>query len=397
MKLSLLLVLSTLSLSSLALPTPPVAPSTAVPAKRYIIKLKPSFPQSRLHSFLGSFTPSVASLTPANVIKYSYDPSIFNGIAGTFTQDFLDTFRKEHPGAIDYVEEDGKVHALGTQASPPSWGLTRVSEKKLDLAQPFLYPDSAGAGVDVYIIDTGVQANQTDFDGRAQMAKSFVATEEATDMNGHGTHVAGTIGSRTYGIAKKVNIFGVKVLDADGSGEFSDVVAGIQFVTQQVRAGKTVINMSLGGPKSQSVDDAAVAAVKAGVVVIVAAGNDYGGDACQSSPSGAAGVLAVGATDNTDKMADFSNIGTCVGIFAPGVDITSLWMGANGATNKISGTSMATPHVVGVAALMMGQKQYPTVASVVSALKSASTTGVITGLDTASPNALLYEDGMLTA
>jgi len=250
---------------------------------------------------------------------------------------------------VEYVEDDGTMWTMAAvpskqqkQDKPPSWGLPRVSERKLDLTKPYVYPDSAGDGVKVYVVDTGVQDTQSDFGGRAKLIKSFVTGEANTDMNGHGTHCSGTIASKTYGVAKKVSLFGVKVLNGQGSGQYSDVIAGINYVTGLAKVGKTVMSMSLGGPKSQAVDDAIVAAIKAGVVAVVAAGND-GGDACQGSPSGAPGVLAVGATDNTDTIANFSNKGKCVGIFGPGVDITSLWKGADGATNKISGTSMAPP------------------------------------------------------
>jgi len=224
----------------------------------------------------------------------------------------------------------------------------------------------------------------------AKLIKSFVTGESNTDMNGHGTHCAGTIGSKTYGVAKAANLFGVKVLNGQGSGTYADVISGIQFVAQSVRPGKTVMSMSLGGPKAQSVDDAIEAAITAGVVAIVAAGNESQ-DACDVSPAGAPSVFTVGASDNTDTVADFSNFGKCVEIFAPGVDITSLWKGRNGATNTISGTSMATPHVAGVAALLMSQKTYASPKDVYAALKAFGTAGKLKSMpDTASPNLLLY-------
>jgi len=223
------------------------------------------------------------------------------------------------------------------------------------------------------------------------MAKSFIPGEDDVDMNGHGTHVSGTIGSTTYGVAKQVNIFGVKVLDAQGSGSDSDVLAGINYVTGVVRPGKTVINMSLGGGKSQSIDDAVTAAAKAGVVVIVAAGNDGNdADACQGSPSGASGAFAVGATDNTDTLADFSDAGSCVKILAPGVNITSLWLSDDSATNTISGTSMATPHVVGVAALLMSQKSYTTAQAVYDDLTATAGQNAIQNVPSGTVNAIVY-------
>jgi len=385
MKFSILVLFSVLSLASAA----PTTPSQS-PARSYIVKLKTHAKQSSFQSFLHSF--ASAGKSDPNSIKHTYRASFFNGVAGKFTDEFLEQYKKAHPNDIEYIEEDGLMYAFGSQASPPSWGLTRVSQRTLDLSKPFLYPDSGGEGVDVYIVDTGISPTHPDFEGRATMAKSFVEGEEAIDLNGHGTHVAGTIGSKTYGIAKKANLFGVKVLDAGGSGTYSDVIAGINFVAEKVRQGKTLINMSLGGPKAQSVDDAVVAAVKAGVVVIVAAGNSYG-DACRYSPANVKEAVTVGATDNKDAMAGFSNSGSCVDISAPGVDIKSLWLGSNGETNTISGTSMATPHVVGVAALLMNQRQYSTPEEVAAELKKTATKDVITKVKSGTPNLLLFEDG----
>jgi hypothetical protein len=360
-------------------------PLTEKSTKSYIIKLKPHGSQ---YDVISSITERNAREgTDVNKLKYKYNPTFFNGLAGSFSDDFITDLKKNQD--IEYIEEDGLMHAIGTQAHPPSWGETRVSERTLDLKQPYTYYDSAGAGVDVWVVDTGIATEQKDFEKRAVFEKSFVADEEAKDMNGHGTHCAGTIASKSYGIAKKANLHAVKVLNADGSGQFSDVVNGIQYVTSNVKPGKTVLSMSVGGPKSQAVDDAAKAAYKAGVVMIVAAGND-GDDACNGSPSGVQEIFVVGATDKTDTMADFSNYGKCVDIFAPGVDITSLWIGANGKTNTISGTSMATPHVAGVAALLMGEKKYSSAQDVYDDLLKAATDGVIKQLAADSPNKLLY-------
>jgi len=373
---------------------------TSVSSNGYIIKFKHPAGQTNVKAFAKTFKarPGMLTESASNVIEHTYNPSVFNGIAGKFTKEFLAQLEKEHAGDIEYIERDGRMHAYGSQKSPPSWGLTRVSERKLDLSQPFLYPDAAGKGVEVYVIDTGIQANHTDFGGRAKMLKSFVTGEEATDLNGHGTHVAGTIASKTYGIAKAVTIYGVKVLDADGSGSFSDVIAGIDLVATETKTKKklTVVNMSLGGGKSQAVDDAVNAAVAAGVVMIVAAGNESS-DACDSSPSGASEVFAVGASDNSDTFADFSNTGKCVKIIAPGVDIKSLWLGADSATNTISGTSMATPHVVGVAALLMSTKAYTKPADVYAALTAAGTKNTVKNVTADTVNLLLYDNGAKTS
>jgi subtilisin family serine protease len=246
--------------------------------------------------------------------------------------------------------------------------------------------------VDVYVVDTGVVDTHTDFGGRAKMLKSFIDGEAGVDLNGHGTHCAGTIGSKTYGVAKKVNIYGVKCLNAGGSGTWAGVVAAIDFAGNYTKGtdNPRIISMSLGGGKNDAVNEVVTKAAARGVVVISAAGNSFGADACNFSPAGAPGGLAVGATDKTDKLSYYSNKGKCVGILAPGTDITSLWLGADGATNTISGTSMATPHVAGVAALYLAKNKDATPQQVFDALIASSTKDVIGGLDAATANRLLF-------
>jgi len=323
-----------------------------------------------------------------NHIDHDYTV-VLNGFSGRLTPAFINAFKAEHARDSEYIVPDDIVHAYAEQQSPPSWGLTRVSEHQLDLSAAYRYPDNAGEGVDVWVVDTGIVPTHTDFGGRAQMVKSFVDGEDAVDLNGHGTHCAGTIGSLTYGVAKKAQLRGVKVLDAQGSGTDSSVIAGIDYVAQNVRKGHTVLSMSLGGSSTPALDDAVNAAVNAGVVVVVAAGND-GSDACQTSPAGAKQAFAVAASDNTDTSADFTNNGKCVKVYAPGVDITSLWMGADGATNTISGTSMATPHVAGVAASLMSQKSYDTPADVYADLQALATKDALTSVPADTLNLLLF-------
>ncbi|KAF9952933.1 hypothetical protein BGZ70_000423 [Mortierella alpina] len=276
------------------------------------------------------------------------------------------------------------------EAKPPSWGLTRVSQQELDLTQPFVYDDAAGSGVTAYIVDTGIFAEHAEFKGRAKFGANFIQGSKDTDENGHGTHVAGTIGGTTYGVAKKVNLVGVKVLDAEGSGATSGVVSGMDWVAENAIAGKSVVNMSLGGGKSKAIDDAAARLFAKNIPLIVAAGNDENVDACDGSPSGAKNALTVAASDKEDQTASFTSYGKCVEIFAPGVDITSSWIGGASAKNTISGTSMATPHVAGVAALYLAAGGLDTAQALFDKLIETATEGKIQGELKGSPNKLVF-------
>ncbi|KAF8949996.1 hypothetical protein CPC16_002763 [Podila verticillata] len=291
---------------------------------------------------------------------------------------------------VAYVEQDAIITIQGSQVSPPSWGLTRVSQRNLDLAQPHLYNDAAGQGVTAYVVDTGVYTAHSDFGGRATWGANFITGSPNTDQNGHGTHVAGTIGGTQYGVAKKVSIVGVKVLDAQGSGSLSGVIAGMDWVAARAVPGKSVVNMSLGGGKSQAIDDAAGRLFAKNIPLIVAAGNSATTPACNQSPAGAANTYTVAASDKTDKIASFSSYGSCVEIFGPGVGITSAWIGSTSATNTISGTSMATPHVVGVAALYLSFNSIPTAQGLFDKLTSTATLNKITGNLNGSPNRLVF-------
>ncbi|KAF9422640.1 hypothetical protein BGZ94_008523 [Podila epigama] len=295
---------------------------------------------------------------------------------------------------VAYIEQDAVFHISASQSNPPSWGLTRVSQNDLDTTAPFAYPDSAGSGITAYIVDTGVFINHTDFGGRATWGANFIEGSKDTDENGHGTHVAGTIGGTLYGVAKNVTLVGVKVLDAQGSGSTSSVIGGMDWVAKNAVAGKSVVNMSLGGSKSQAIDDAAGRLFAKNIPLIAAAGNDETVDACDGSPSGAANTLTVGASDNKDAPASFTSWGSCVEIFGPGVDITSAWIGSANAKKTISGTSMATPHVVGVAALYLAEDSSLTTAQALfDKLTSTATEGKITGDLKGSPNKLVFNGG----
>jgi subtilisin family serine protease len=256
------------------------------------------------------------------------------------------------------------------------------------LSTTYTYSTTA-SNVHAYIIDTGILTTHTQFGGRASSGFDFVDNDSnATDCNGHGTHVAGTVGGSTYGVAKGVSLVAVRVLNCSGSGTTAGVVSGINWVTSHAIK-PAVANMSLGGGASTSLDNAVSASVASGVTYAVAAGNSNA-NACNSSPSRVATAITVGATSRTDARASFSNFGSCLDIFAPGVGITSSWFSSTTATNTISGTSMASPHVAGGAALVLAKNPSFTAAQVTSALIAASTTGVVTSAGSGSPNRLLF-------
>merc|ERR1711988_678070 len=237
------------------------------------------------------------------------------------------------------------------EQSSAVWGLTRTSQHTKSLNGKY-YFDSEGEGVKAYIIDTGVYTGHSQFGGRASFGASFTGETHKSDKNGHGTHCAGTIGSETYGIAKKVELVGVQVLSSTGSGYMSWVINGIDWVCddhKDDKDNKCVVNLSLGGGYYSALNQAVNELVKCGCTVVVAAGNENS-NACSSSPASAEDAISVGATDNLDQRAYFSNYGDCVDVFAPGLYITSTWIGSPYAINTISGTSMASPHVCGIAA-----------------------------------------------
>jgi subtilisin family serine protease len=305
------------------------------------------------------------------------------------------------PG-VAAVERDQVVHLDTTQANPPSYGLDRIDARS-GLDHSYTY-NANGTGVTAYIIDTGITYNHTDFGGRATPGFDAVTSGGgAVDCHGHGTHVSGTVGGTKYGVAKNVHLVGVRVLDCSGSGSTAGVVAGIDWVTGNHAAGApAVANMSLGGGADAALDAAVNRAIADGVTFGVAAGNDGSfvndflgsSNACNGSPSRVPAALTVAATDSTDTRATYSNRGPCVDIWAPGSSITSDWNTSPTATNTISGTSMATPHVVGVAALYLSitGNSGKTPAQVAQALTSNATQGVVKNAGTGTPNRLLFEN-----
>jgi subtilisin family serine protease len=298
-----------------------------------------------------------------------------------------------HNPNVAYVEQDQVMHAFDTETNA-TWGIDRIDQHNLPLSGTYTFTNT-GAGVKAYIIDTGIRFDHSEFGGRATTGFDAVTSGgNAADCNGHGTHVSGTVGGSTYGVAKSVSLVAVRVLGCNGSGTTSGVIAGIDWVTGNHASGQpAVANMSLGGGASTALDNAVRNSIADGVSYAIAAGNGniagIAQDACKSSPARVAEAMTIGATDKNDKKASWSNYGNCVDWFAPGVGITSAWYTSATATNTISGTSMATPHTTGVAALYLQSNPGAAPAQVRNALYDATTKGVVTASKTTN-NHLLF-------
>jgi aqualysin 1 len=367
----------------------PFAQSQPIPG-RYIVVFKPSVanPAAEAAAAMGAAGAGAQLLhVYSNAIK---------GFAATLPDQALNALRN-NPN-VDYIEQDQTVSLSTTTENNATWGLDRIDEHTRVLNSQYTY-NQTGAGVTAFIIDTGIRADHVDFGGRVRtgVQESYSAINDGrgtNDCNGHGTHVAGTVGGSVWGVAKGVTLVPVRVLDCRGSGTWSGVIAGVDWVAAPGRPRPAVANMSLGGGKSSSVNSAVANAVATGVTMAVAAGNSTA-DACNYSPASEPSAITVGATTSTDVRSSYSNYGACVDIFAPGSSITSAWYTSSTATNTISGTSMASPHVAGAAALAAeAQKnQNATPAGITSYLLSSATTGVLSSVGSGSPNLLLYSLG----
>ena len=315
-------------------------------------------------------------------LKHVYQNAI-NGFSVEMSE--ADAERLSEDFRVKFVEEDGVVTADVTQSNPP-WGLDRIDQRNRPLSATYTY-NWTGSGVRAYVIDTGIRTSHTQFGGRASNVFDAFGGSGA-DCNGHGTHVSGTIGGSTYGVAKSALLRGVRVLDCNGSGSNSGVIAGVDWVRNNHIA-PAVANMSLGGGASSALDTAVNNLSNAGVTIAVAAGNSNA-NACNSSPARAANAITVGSTTTTDARSSFSNFGTCLDLFAPGSGILSAWFSSNTATATLSGTSMASPHVAGVAALYKQANPSASATTIRNAIVNNATTNVVTNAGTGSPNRLLY-------
>ncbi|CAM5626004.1 S8 family peptidase [Streptomyces fumanus] len=312
--------------------------------------------------------------------------SALNGYTATLSA--AEARRLAADPSVASVEQDQRVRLTDTTQTNAPWGLDRIDQTSLPLSGTYTYPDSAGSGVTAYVIDTGVRITHSQISGRASYGYDAVDGDTvASDGNGHGTHVATTIAGTTYGVAKKAKIVAVRVLNNSGSGTTAGVIAGIDWVTAN-HSGPSVANMSLGGGVSTTLDTAVRNSIASGVTYAVAAGNSST-SASTSSPARVTEAITVGATTSTDARASYSNYGSVLDIFAPGSSITAGWYTSDTATNTISGTSMATPHVAGAAAVYLANHTSATPAQVASALTAGATTGKVTNPGSGSPNRLL--------
>jgi subtilisin family serine protease len=383
-RLSAVVLAIGLSASAYAVPKRTILNADAKGPARYIVALERDLPDVEalsnelartnrgqlraVHRFLHAFT---VEMPASDALQLAQDPR------------------------VRYVEQDSATSINTTQSSPP-WGLDRIDQRDRPVDSAYSY-NVTGAGVTAYIVDTGINTSHTDFGGRASVGADFVADgHNGIDCNGHGTHVAGTVGGATYGVAKGVSLVAVRVLDCNGSGFVSNLVSGMNWVVGNHTTGLAVLNASVGADSaSQSLNDAVAAVVTDGVVACVSAGNGTGNDgvpidACNTSPGGVTSAITVSASDSGDVRGSFANFGPCVDIFAPGVSIISDWYSSNSATNTISGTSMAAPHVTGAAALYLQANPSATPASTAAALIASASLNKLTSIGTGSLNRLLY-------
>lgn len=334
------------------------------------------------------FAQNIAKQHGAKVLQ-SYD-TVLKGFAiylpDTAATAFVEAMKK-NPQVLS-IENDTVMKIDATTQSNPDWGLDRIDQKALPLNSAYSYLQT-GSGTTAYIVDTGILSSHQQFSGRVLSGYTAISDGNGTtDCNGHGTHVAGTVGGSTYGVAKNVNLVPIRILGCDGSGASSNVIAGLDWILKNGKK-PAVVNMSLGGDASTSLDSAVENLFNNGYIMVVAAGNSNT-DACNASPARVSKALTVAATDSTDTRASYSNYGSCVDIFAPGSQINSSWIGSNTATKVLNGTSMATPHVAGVVAEMLQSTPTATPQTISTNLLNQASTNVVKN-PSGSPNRLLYK------
>jgi subtilisin family serine protease len=360
---------------------PPARSSAAPIAGRYIVVFKATVANPAAEA-------AALARAAGGQVHFTYARAL-KGFAATLPDAAVQALRN-HPN-VAYVEQDQEVSINQSTVSTEqqaTWGIDRIDQVDLPLDTLYQYTRT-GAGVTAYIIDTGIRADHVEFTGRVGAGYSAISDGRGTDdCNGHGTHVSGTTGGTTWGVAKQVTLVPVRVLNCRGSGSFSGVIAGIDWMVANARK-PAVANMSLGGGFSSSVNQAVAGAVSSGVTMVVAAGNSSA-DACNYSPASEASAITVGATTSTDARASYSNYGACLDLFAPGSAITSAWYTSSSATNTISGTSMAAPHVAGAAALVLEANTAASPAAVGWFLASNATGNHVASPGSGSPNLLLY-------
>ncbi|WP_407498753.1 S8 family peptidase [Acinetobacter baumannii] len=334
------------------------------------------------------FAQNIAKQHAGKVLQ-SYD-TVLKGFAiylpDTAGAAFIEAMKK-NPHVLS-VESDTIVNIDATTQSNPDWGLDRIDQKALPLNSAYSYLQT-GSGTTAYIVDTGILSSHQEFSERVLSGYTAISDGNGTtDCNGHGTHVAGTVGGTTYGVAKNVNLVPIRILGCDGSGASSNVIAGLDWILKNGKK-PAVVNMSLGGATSSSLDSAVENLYNNGYVMVVAAGNSNT-DACTSSPARVNKAITVAATDNTDTRASYSNYGSCVDIFAPGSQINSSWIGSNTATKILNGTSMATPHVAGVVVEMLQSTPTASPQTISTNLLNQASSNVVKN-PSGSPNRLLYK------
>jgi len=392
--------------------------SYIVVLKKKLEKAKIEYHHECVHNFVSEEKRSLSKRSIlgdlVSGIKHTFKFDNFQGYSGRFTNEVLDRIRRSDE--VAYVEKDQVVYATNilTQTNAP-WGLARVAHREsLNFGNfnKYLYDSKAGEGVTIYVIDTGINVGHVDFQGRAIWGKTIPQNDEDLDGNGHGTHVAGTIAGYRYGVSKHAKVVAVKVLRSNGSGTMSDVIKGVEYAAvshieakdKARKEGKPFkgsgANMSLGGGKSQALDSAVNGAVDVGLNFAVAAGNDNR-DACDYSPAAAENAITVGASTIEDERAWFSNHGPCVDVFGPGKDILSTWKGSKTATNIISGTSMASPHVAGLIAYFLSlepesSSEFFSTSLTPKQLKDKiirlSTKNILEKIPSNTPNLLIFND-----